>query len=86
MSAIEKLKSRTEWQSYLITVVVLFADHFLGLDIDPDKLWMLVGATGSYGVSRGLAKGSGSDLDASAPKEENSTSEAPEAEALDAEA
>lgn len=69
MTAIEKLKSRTEWQSYLITVIVLAADHFLGLEIDPEKLWMLVGATGSYGVSRGLAKGA-KDPDAPPAKPE----------------
>jgi hypothetical protein len=53
---LNKLKSRTEWQAFLITVVVLAADHFLGLEVDPEKLWMLVVGSGSYGVSRGVAK------------------------------
>lgn len=56
MGPLDKLKNRTEWQAYLITAIAIFADHFLGLKIDPDKLWMLVGLSGSYGASRGLAK------------------------------
>lgn len=52
----DKVKSRTEWQAYLVTILVLAADHFLGLEVDPEKLWMLVGMGASYGVSRGLAK------------------------------
>jgi hypothetical protein len=52
----DKLKSRTEWQAYLLTILVLFLDHFLGLKIDSESLFALVGATGMYGMSRGLAK------------------------------
>ena len=52
----DKLKNRTEWQAFLVTVIALFADHFFGLEIDEDKLWMLVGAFASYATSRGIAK------------------------------
>lgn len=52
----DKLKSRTEWQAYLLTIMVLFLDHFLGLEFTPETLLALVGSTGMYGLSRGLAK------------------------------
>jgi len=53
---IDKLKSRTEWQAYLVTIITLFCNHFLGLDMDEATIQGLVGATGLYGVSRGMAK------------------------------
>ena len=53
---LDKLKSRTEWQAYLVTIITLFCNHFLGLDMDAATVTGLVGATGLYGVSRGLAK------------------------------
>ena len=51
-----KLKSRTEWQAYLITVACLFLNHFLDLKATPETLLGLVGAASGYGISRGLAK------------------------------
>lgn len=53
---IDKLKSRTEWQAFLVLVVVLFVDHFAGLDISEDTLWMLVAGFTGYAGSRGIAK------------------------------
>lgn len=58
-----KLKSRTEWQAFVATavveVVVLFAHMFFDVELDEtsiNMLWMLMGSTGLYGGSRGLAK------------------------------
>jgi hypothetical protein len=65
MNGIDKLKSRTEWQAYLLTVVTLFLNHFLGWDMNADTLYAIVGSTSAYGISRGMAKGS-ADPDASA--------------------
>ncbi len=56
MSGFQKLKSRTELQAFLLSFLVLFLDHFLGLDIDVHTLWQMVGLSGAYGASRGLAK------------------------------
>jgi len=55
----DKLKSRTEWQAYLLTITILFLDHFLGLKVETNTLFALVGSTAAYGVSRGLAKTKG---------------------------
>lgn len=59
----DKLKSRTEWQAFLATAIVeiavLFAHMFLEIELDEtsiNMLWMLMGSTGLYGVSRGTAK------------------------------
>ncbi len=52
----DKLKSRTEWQAYLLTVVSLFLNHFLDLKATPETLLGLVGSAVGYGISRGLAK------------------------------
>jgi hypothetical protein len=51
-----KLKSRTEWQAYLLAVAVLFANHFFDMGLTTEELLMYVGLTTGYGVSRGLAK------------------------------
>lgn len=63
MSSIEKLKSRTEWQAFLVMMVTTFAAFFFGLELDPeqfeklfDMLGLAWGGTASYGVSRGLGK------------------------------
>lgn len=55
-SPFQKVKNRTEWQAYLVSLIVLFVNQFLGLDIDPETLWQMVGLSGAYGASRGLAK------------------------------
>lgn len=64
-----KLKSRTEWQAFLATaiveVAVLFAHVFFDVELDEtsiNMLWMLMGSTGLYGGSRGLAKIGGKTL------------------------
>jgi Na+/alanine symporter len=56
MGVLDKLKSRTEWQAYLVTLVTLFLDHFLGWEMTGETLTALVASSGAYGVSRGLAK------------------------------
>jgi hypothetical protein len=67
MDNLEKLKSRTEWQAYLIATITLFLNHFLGWEMDANTILGIVGGTTGYGISRGMAKGS-SDPDASAPQ------------------
>lgn len=64
MNGIDKLKSRTEWQAYLLATVTLFLNHFLGWDMDANTILGIVGGTTGYGISRGMAKGS-ADPDAS---------------------
>ena len=54
--ALAKLKSRTEWQSFLVMVAVTFANHFLGWDISAETLTQLWAGQVGYGISRGLAK------------------------------
>ena len=61
MKGLDKLKSRTEWQAYLMTIVIIFLDQFLDIGMDPEHLIALVGSTFGYGVSRGLAKYEKSD-------------------------
>ena len=55
-TAFQKLRNRTEWQAYLISLIVLFINHFFELEIDSETLWQMVGLSGAYGASRGLAK------------------------------
>ncbi len=65
-TAVGKLKSRTEWQAFLVLVGTLlanaFANHFLGVEVlDQDTLLKLLGAYGTYGVTvaaRKFGKGS----------------------------
>lgn len=64
MNGIDKLKSRTEWQAFLLTMLTLFLNHFLGWEMSSDTLLAMVGSSGAYGISRGMAKGS-ADPDAS---------------------
>ena len=56
----DKLKSRSEWQAYLVTVIVLVvaaaAKQFFDVEIDQSYLWMLVASTVGYSGSRGIAK------------------------------
>lgn len=56
MSGLDKLKSRTEWQAYLVTIIIVFLDQFMDIGIDAEHLTALVSSTGLYGLSRGLAK------------------------------
>jgi len=63
MSAFEKLKSRTEWQAFLVMIVTTFAAFFFGIDLEPeqfermfDTLSLAWGGTASYAVSRGIGK------------------------------
>ena len=56
MNNLDKLKSRSEWQAYLLMMAVTFFNHFLGLDIDADTMMQLWGGTIGYGLSRGMAK------------------------------
>lgn len=65
MDGISKLKSRTEWQAYLLATLTLFLNHFLGWEMDANTILGIVGGTTGYGISRGMAKGS-ADPDASA--------------------
>lgn len=64
MNGIEKLKSRTEWQAYLLATITLFLNHFLGWEMDANTIMGIVGGSAGYGISRGMAKGS-ADPDAS---------------------
>ena len=52
----DKLKSRTEWQAYLLTIISLFLNHFLGWDMSPTEIAALVLSATGYGLSRGIAK------------------------------
>lgn len=65
MNGIDKLKSRTEWQAYLLATLTLFLNHFLGWEMDANTILGIVGGATGYGISRGMAKGS-ADPDASA--------------------
>jgi len=69
MNGIEKLKSRTEWQAYLLATITLFLNHFLGWEMDANTLLGIVGGTAGYGISRGMAKGSADPDAAQAPAE-----------------
>ena len=53
---LDKLKSRTEWQAYLTTIITLFCNDFLNLGLSELTVSGMVAATVGYGVSRGLAK------------------------------
>lgn len=53
---LDKLKSRTEWQAYLTTIITLFCNDFLNLGLSELTVGGMVTATVGYGVSRGLAK------------------------------
>lgn len=64
---LEKLKSRTEWQAYLLTVAALFLAHFLDIEVTAAELLALVGSTAGYGISRGLAK-RGDAMNIASPK------------------
>jgi len=52
----DKLKSRTEWQAYLTTIITLFCNDFLNLGLSDVTVGGIVTATLGYGLSRGLAK------------------------------
>lgn len=63
MSALEKLKSRTEWQAFLVMLVATFSSFFFGIDMEAeqferlfDMLGLAWGGTASYAVSRGIGK------------------------------
>ena len=56
MSTLNKLKSRTEWQAFLLSVVVLLVNRFFDLGLSESDLYTLFGGSIGYGVSRGLAK------------------------------
>lgn len=64
MGNLDKLKSRSEWQAFLLTALTIFLNHFLGWEMSAESLMALVGSSSAYGISRGMAKGS-SDPDAS---------------------
>jgi hypothetical protein len=68
MTGLDKLKTRTEWQAYLVTIIIVFLDQFLDIGIDAEHLMAIVSSTGFYGVSRGLAKyeGKGKEVEAAA--------------------
>lgn len=79
MGYFEKLKSRTEWQAYLITAVTIFVNRFFDIGLTEADLWTLVGLSAGYGGSRGLAKmgrepsgGSAPAASVSAPEEKPS--------------
>lgn len=55
-TALAKLRSRTEWQAFLIAMVTLFCDHFLGWEMDEKTVGGIVALVFSYAVSRGVAK------------------------------
>jgi hypothetical protein len=62
MEYFDKLKNRTEWQAYLVTVLTIFLNRFLDFGLTEQDLWALVGAATGYGGSRGLSKmGKGKD-------------------------
>lgn len=56
MNYLEKLKSRTEWQAFLISVAVLLANRFFDLGLTEADIYTLFGGAGVYAVGRGLAK------------------------------
>jgi len=58
VNGIDKLKSRTEWQAYLVATLTLFLNHFLGWEMDANTILGIVGGATGYGISRGMAKGS----------------------------
>lgn len=72
MDAFGKLKSRTEWQAYLLATITLFLNHFLGWEMDANTIFGIVGGSAGYGVSRGLAKRA-ADPDASIKKPQEGT-------------
>lgn len=52
----EKLTSRKLWFSVIIAAIVTFGKQ-LGIDLDPEQLYALVGLAGAYNVGNGLSKG-----------------------------
>jgi hypothetical protein len=74
MSGFDKLKSRTEWQAFLVMILTTFAAFFFGIDMEPEKferlfdmLGLAWGGTASYAVSRGIGKAGKSGDAPSAP-------------------
>ncbi|MEM6988928.1 MAG: hypothetical protein AAF721_00480 [Myxococcota bacterium] len=49
----DKLKSRKFWLTFLVVVLLAFG-QMLGLDIDVDKAWQLVGVASSYVFGQSL--------------------------------
>jgi hypothetical protein len=54
---IRKLVSRTEWQAFLVSVAVMFANRFLELGLSEGDVYAMFGGSGTYAIGRGLAKG-----------------------------
>lgn len=56
MTTITKLRTRTEWQAFLVGVVVMFLNRFLELGLTEGDIWAMFTGSGAYAVGRGLAK------------------------------
>jgi hypothetical protein len=57
MEYLDKLKSRTEWQAFLMAALVMTLNRFFDLGLTEADIYAMFGGAGSYAVSRGLAKG-----------------------------
>lgn len=56
MSIVNKLKSRSELQLTLLVLAVVVINRVAELGLSAQDLWLMLGGTGSYAVSRGMAK------------------------------
>ncbi len=59
MKYLDKLKSRTEWQAFLLAVGVLFLNRFLNIGLTEADIYAMFGGAGAYAMGRGLAKSEG---------------------------
>lgn len=51
-----KLFMRTEWQAFLIAVIVMFCNRFLEWGLTEADVWGMFIGSGMYAGSRGLVK------------------------------
>ena len=56
MKYFDKLKSRTEWQAFLVAALAMLLNRFFDLGLTEADIYAMFGGAGSYAVGRGLAK------------------------------
>lgn len=61
MKYFDKLKSRTEWQAFLMAALVMLLNRMFDLGLTEADVYAMFGGAGSYAIGRGVAKARGSD-------------------------
>ena len=61
MKYLDKLKSRTEWQAFLMAALVMFLNRMFDLGLTSADVYALFGGAGSYAIGRGVAKARNED-------------------------